>query len=118
MADDREDLPPTSRLPGFYRAPLAERREAVIGPAVPAELAAHLEAGGALPLPVADRMSENVIAQLSNIRTHPAVALALAQQTLNLHGWVYDIENGLIHALDGQRHRFVPLADNPQVRAS
>ncbi|HJL02852.1 MAG TPA: hydroxymethylglutaryl-CoA reductase, degradative [Polyangiaceae bacterium LLY-WYZ-15_(1-7)] len=63
MADDREDLPPTSRLPGFYRAPLAERREAVIGPAVPAELAAHLEAGGALPLPVADRMSENVIAQ-------------------------------------------------------
>lgn len=65
-----------------------------------------------------DLVRENVIAQLSNIRTHPAVALALAQQTLNLHGWVYDIENGLIHALDGQRHRFVPLADNPQVRAS
>src|SRR6478735_3138585 len=35
---------------------------------------------------------ENVIAQLNNLKTHPSVALALAQGRLKLHGWVYDIE--------------------------
>src|ERR1700742_4037861 len=33
---------------------------------------------------------ENVIAQLNNLRTHPSVALVLAQERLCLHGWVYD----------------------------
>jgi len=65
-----------------------------------------------------DLVRENVIAQLANIRTHPAVALALAQGKLNLHGWVYDIENGQIQALDGQTATFVPLERNPQVCAT
>lgn len=59
----------------------------------------------------------NVIAQLTNIRTHPSVALALDQNRLNLHGWVYDIETGSIDALDGVTGAFVPLADNPQTSA-
>lgn len=65
-----------------------------------------------------DLIRENVVAQLANIRTHPAVALALAQRRLNLHGWVYDIENGMIIALDGKSSRFVPLGDNPHVNAT
>jgi len=65
-----------------------------------------------------DLVRENVIAQLANIRTHPAVALALAQHKLNLHGWVYDIENGQVQALDGQTATFVPLDSNPQVCAT
>ena len=65
-----------------------------------------------------DLIRENVVAQLANIRTHPAVALALAQRRLNLHGWVYDIENGMIMALDGKSSRFVPLGDNPHVNAT
>ncbi|MCB4359062.1 carbonic anhydrase [Quatrionicoccus australiensis] len=60
---------------------------------------------------------ENVIAQLANIRTHPAVALALEQGRLNLHGWVYDIASGSIDALDGNSRHFVPLAANPQTCA-
>ena len=58
---------------------------------------------------------ENVIAQLANLRTHPSVALALAleQGRMNLHGWVYDIETGRIDALDGETRRFVPLSDSP-----
>jgi carbonic anhydrase len=32
---------------------------------------------------------ENVIAQLSNLQTHPSVRLAQLQDRLNLHGWVY-----------------------------
>jgi len=65
-----------------------------------------------------DLVRENVIAQLANVRTHPAVALALAQRKLDLHGWVYDIENGVIQALDGRSQTFVPLAENPGVRAT
>ena len=61
---------------------------------------------------------QNVVAQLANIRTHPSVAVALAQHRLNLHGWIYDIENGVIDALDGATGDFVPLADNPQVVAT
>ena len=54
---------------------------------------------------------ENVIAQLANIRTHPAVALALEQRKLNLHGWVYDIESGAIAVFEESRRRFVSLAE-------
>ena len=61
---------------------------------------------------------QNVIAQLANLRTHPSVALALAQCRLNLHGWVYDIENGMIDALDLASMRFVPLTANRQVVAT
>ncbi len=56
---------------------------------------------------------ENVIAQLNNIRTHPSVALGLAQGKLALHGWVYDIESGSIDALDTTTNKFIPLAEHP-----
>lgn len=56
---------------------------------------------------------ENVIAQLNNIRTHPSVALGLAQGRVALHGWVYDIESGSIDALDTATNTFVPLAQHP-----
>ncbi|MGE0012064.1 MAG: carbonic anhydrase [Azoarcus sp.] len=65
-----------------------------------------------------DLVRENVIAQLSNIRTHPAVALALAQRKLSLHGWVYDIENGLVNTLDGKTSTFVPLSSHTDVSAT
>lgn len=61
---------------------------------------------------------ENVIAQLANIRTHPSVALALSQTRLNLHGWVYDIEKGVVEALDSASKQFVPLAEFPQACAT
>jgi len=59
---------------------------------------------------------ENVIAQLNNIRTHPSVALGLAQGGLTLHGWVYDIETGSIDALDAATNKFVPLAEHPATK--
>jgi len=58
----------------------------------------------------------NVIAQLNNIRTHPSVALGIAQKRLTLHGWVYDIETGSLDALDESTGRFVPLAEHPSSR--
>lgn len=75
------------------------------------EYATPLERANAL-------VRENVVAQLANIRTHPSVALALSQGQLTLHGWVYDIENGAIDALDASTKTFVPLASNPAIKAS
>ncbi|CAI2437375.1 carbonic anhydrase [Serratia liquefaciens] len=67
---------------------------------------------------VSSMVRENVIAQLTNIKTHPCVALALEQGRLKLHGWVYDIASGCIDALDGETRRFIPLATNPGVTAT
>ncbi|MBB1580595.1 MULTISPECIES: carbonic anhydrase [Serratia] len=67
---------------------------------------------------VSSMVRENVIAQLTNIKTHPSVALALEQGRLKLHGWVYDIASGCIDALDGETRRFIPLATNPEVTAT
>ncbi|CNK39584.1 carbonic anhydrase [Yersinia alsatica] len=60
---------------------------------------------------------ENVVAQLANIQTHPSVRLALEEGRLTIHGWVYDIESGLISAFDRASRQFVSLAANPNVRA-
>jgi carbonic anhydrase len=59
----------------------------------------------------------NVVAQLTNIRTHPTVALALEQAKVALHDWVYDIETGDINALDGAKNEFVNLTRHPDTVA-
>ncbi|MEI2606345.1 carbonic anhydrase [Erwinia aphidicola] len=60
-------------------------------------------------------VQENVIAQLNNMKTHPSVAVGLRNNALRLHGWVYDIESGVIHALDKDSKKFVLLSENPGV---
>ncbi|VTR92773.1 carbonic anhydrase : Carbonic anhydrase OS=Planctomyces brasiliensis (strain ATCC 49424 / DSM 5305 / JCM 21570 / NBRC 103401 / IFAM 1448) GN=Plabr_1495 PE=3 SV=1: Pro_CA [Gemmata massiliana] len=54
---------------------------------------------------------ENVLVQLENLRTHPAVAAGLARGKLKLHGWVYKIETGEVFAFDPGAGQFVPLTD-------
>jgi carbonic anhydrase len=56
-------------------------------------------------------IEENVIAQLENLRTHPAVAARVRKGDLKLHGWVYEIETGHVTAWDEEQQRFVPLRD-------
>jgi carbonic anhydrase len=56
---------------------------------------------------------ENVLVQLENLRTHPAVAAGLAGGKLKLHGWIYKIETGEVFAFDPANGQFVPLADRP-----
>jgi carbonic anhydrase len=51
----------------------------------------------------------NVVAQLKNLRTHPAVAARLKDGDLTLHGWVYEIGAGKVSAYDEESERFVPL---------
>lgn len=55
----------------------------------------------------------NVVAQLSNLKTHPSVAVAIEQGRLNLHGWVYDIESGAMLTLEGESQKFVSLTEKP-----
>ena len=52
---------------------------------------------------------ENVVAQINHLRTHPSVAAALAQGSLTLHGWFFDIETYSILALDGETGTFGPV---------
>ena len=54
-------------------------------------------------------IQENVLVQLENLRTHPAVAAGLAGGTLKLHAWVYKIETGQVFAYDPERGQFAPL---------
>jgi carbonic anhydrase len=53
---------------------------------------------------------ENVLVQLENLRTHPAVAAALSVGRLTLHAWVYQIETGQVLAHDPAQGTFAPLA--------
>ncbi len=60
-------------------------------------------------------IEENVLVQLENLRTHPAVAAALARGQLKLHAWVYKIETGQVFSYDPKRGQFLPLAEAPPV---
>lgn len=57
-------------------------------------------------------IEENVLVQLDNLRTHPAVATALARRELALHGWVYKIETGEVFYYDSEREQFVPTGQS------
>jgi len=55
---------------------------------------------------------ENVIVQLENLRTHPAVAARVSRGELNLHGWVYKIDSGDVFAYSPAEGQFLPLGVN------
>jgi carbonic anhydrase len=61
-------------------------------------------------------IQENVLVQLENLRTLPAVGSRLVRGDLRLHGWVYKIETGEVFAYDVDHAQFVKLAEyNPQI---
>lgn len=67
----------------------------------------HLDEGRMLTTAV----EENVLVQLENLRTLPAVASRLVRGDLHLHGWVYKIETGEVFAYDVGHAQFVKLAE-------
>ena len=56
-------------------------------------------------------VEENVLVQLENLRTLPAVGSRLVRGDLHLHGWVYKIETGEVFAYDVGNGQFVKLAE-------
>ncbi|QDV70783.1 Carbonic anhydrase [Rosistilla carotiformis] len=64
-------------------------------------------------------VEENVLVQLENLRTLPAVAARLARGDLHLHGWVYKIETGQVFAYDIESSQFLKLTDcSPSMEAT
>lgn len=51
-------------------------------------------------------IKENVLVQLEHLRGHPAVAQALGEGRLLLHGWVYHLEDGGVTSFDPETAQF------------
>jgi len=56
-------------------------------------------------------IEENVLMQIENLQTHPAVAVKLAEGKLKLHAWVYDIASGEVYSFDAASGQFQPLGE-------
>lgn len=56
-------------------------------------------------------VQEHVLMQIENLQTHPSVAAKLQRGALTLHGWVYGLETGEIHAYCSESSAFVPLGE-------
>ncbi len=62
---------------------------------------------------------QNVIAQIDHLRTHPSVQKRLEAGNLNLHGWVYEIHTGEVHAYNYDTKSFALWpADRQAAQAS
>jgi carbonic anhydrase len=90
-----QDLPAVSKWLGY-----AESTRRIIK-----ENYCHLH-GDALTMAA---IEENVLNQIENLATHPAVASRLSRGDVHLHGWVYKIETGQVFSYDPQEGQFVPL---------
>jgi len=51
----------------------------------------------------------NVLTQLENLKTHPAVESRYARGELALEGWIYDIGDGSVRSFQPESGRFEPL---------
>ncbi len=56
---------------------------------------------------VSPGVEENVLSSIDNLITYPVVAEALKAGTLQLHGWVYDINEGRLRVFDVASEEFV-----------
>lgn len=54
-------------------------------------------------------IEENVLLQLENLRTHPAVATAVARGDMHLHGWIYEFETGEVLVFHAETNAFLPI---------
>jgi carbonic anhydrase len=53
-------------------------------------------------------IAENVVTQIENIKTYPAVHSRLRQGKLEIFGWIYEIETGEVLAYDEESNTFAP----------
>ncbi|MDX2093933.1 MAG: carbonic anhydrase [Kofleriaceae bacterium] len=59
---------------------------------------------------LATAVEENVLESMSNLISYPPVARGLANHTLSLHGWVYDLSHGEVRVYDVGTEEFVPAS--------
>lgn len=53
-------------------------------------------------------IEENVLTQLENLRTYPAIQSRLKNGQMQLHGWVYEIESGQVLEYNPSIGQYVP----------
>ncbi len=58
----------------------------------------------------------NVIEQLKNLLTYPAIKRKVAEGTIFVQGWYYHLDNGELEYFDPVEHRFLPLESALQSR--
>ena len=68
-------------------------------------------------------IAENVLTQIENLKTYPAIHSKLFQGKVQIYGWIYHLETGEILAYDAETHTYVPpqsqlLEDGAEGRAS
>ncbi|MDB5099204.1 MAG: Carbonic anhydrase [Cyanobacteria bacterium RYN_339] len=83
--------------------------QAVLDPSTLADLpamASWLGHAGAPADGLQATVQANVVAQLANLRTHPAVLTRLQRGDLRLHGWVYEFEHGTVQTYDPDDQSF------------
>ncbi len=61
------------------------------------------------PEAVQSLVEQNVRTQLANLRTHPAIATRLADNSVEMHGWVYNIGAGTIRVFDAEDRELLPM---------
>jgi carbonic anhydrase len=111
-------------MKGLLKRDLADRMPTVASwlrfADVPRQLVLHGKDARAVDAPstLDALVRENVLAQLTHLKTHPAVAVRLARGTVQLHGWVYDIERGDVSAYDAASGCYRPLEAEPMPHAT
>lgn len=53
-------------------------------------------------------VAENVLIQIENLKTYPAIRAKLHQGKLQIYAWIYQIETGEVLAYDSKTHTYVP----------
>ena len=53
-------------------------------------------------------VEQNVLLQISHLKTHPSVAGRMARGRLGIRGWVFDISSGQV-TMSGDQDQFVPI---------
>ena len=51
-------------------------------------------------------IEQNVLTQIENLETYPAIRSKLHSGQLNLHAWIYEIETGTVFAYDAAQRQF------------
>jgi carbonic anhydrase len=54
---------------------------------------------------------ENVLVQMENLRTYPAVRKAAREGRLHVHAWYYDIGSGTIYRYEPEREEYEPIRE-------
>lgn len=57
----------------------------------------------------------SVVYQLENLMTYPFIKDRVSKGTLELHGWYFTIESGMLEYYDGNDYRFKPLSEKSKI---